>query len=351
MLTVIAEQVAQTPSAFLESPYFGMVLKAVYHATKTVLAFLQRDSVLYWPFLISTLAIAWLAWRVGRAAPDAVAKSSWRAFARSHLSRKLWWHPSARLDYRFYVVNGVVFPLLAAPLLFGEKTVANFLNSVSTALPALAAGGTPAGLAITLAFTVVFFVAYDLGRFLAHCLLHDVDCLWQFHKVHHSAEVLTPMTTFRAHPVDLLVMAWGGALVTGLVTWLFHHYIHAGITFYTFLGLHVMIWVFSLIGNLRHSQVWLSYGKTLNRWLISPAHHQLHHSADVQHRGCNRGFELAIWDRLYGTLCVPSDAPQHIQFGLGDETDGRWRSVGKLYVWPFWLLAQHVRDALRTGKA
>ena len=109
--------------------------------------------------------------------------------------------------------------------------------------------------------------------------------------------------------------------------------------------------MFSLIGNLRHSQVWLSYGKTLNRWLISPAHHQLHHSADVQHRGCNRGFELAIWDRLYGTLCVPSDAPQHIQFGLGDETDGRWRSVGKLYVWPFWLLAQHVRDALRTGKA
>ncbi len=351
MLPVTVEHAAQTPSIFLESAYFNFVLKAVYHATKTVLAFLQRDSVLYWPFLISTLAIAWLAWRVGSAAPDPGTKSSWRAFSRSHLSRELWWHPSARLDYRFYVINGVVFPLLAAPFLFGEQVVANILNSLSTTAPGLAAAGTSTGVVITLVFTVVFFVAYDLGRFLAHSLLHDVGILWEFHKVHHSAEVLTPMTTFRAHPVDLLVMAWGGALVTGLATWLFHRFVHSGITFYTFLGLHVMIWVFSLIGNLRHSQVWLSYGKTLNYWLISPAHHQLHHSAEPRHHGCNRGFELAIWDRMYGTLCVPTDVPGRLQFGLGDDTDGRWRSVGRLYLWPFRLLAKRVQGALQARRA
>ena len=41
-----------------------------------------------------------------------------------------------------------------------------------------------------LAYTVLFFIAYDFGRFVAHSLLHDIPCLWQFHKVHHSAEVL-----------------------------------------------------------------------------------------------------------------------------------------------------------------
>jgi sterol desaturase/sphingolipid hydroxylase (fatty acid hydroxylase superfamily) len=127
--------------------------------------------------------------------------------------------------------------------------------------------------------------------------------------------------------------------------------VDSGITFYTFLGLHVLIWVFSLIGNLRHSQVWLSYGSTLNHWLISPAHHQLHHSADARHRGCNRGFELAIWDRFYGTLCVPEDQAEQLRFGLGDDTDGQWRSVGRLYLWPFGLLAKRLGFALpRSGR-
>ncbi len=322
------------------------LFQAMFHATRAVLAFVQRDSVLYWPFLISTLVIAWLAWRVGQACTEPQARTSWRAFARRHLGRALWWHPSARLDYRFYIINAVLFPLLAAPLLFGEHAVAGFINSLLHTSASGQEGAASASVAMTICFTLVFFIAYDLGRFLAHCLLHDVPLLWEFHKVHHSAEVLTPFTTFRAHPVDLLVMAWGGALTTGMVTWLFHFLVDRGITFYTFLGLHVLIWVFSLIGNLRHSHVWLSYGQTFNRWLISPAHHQLHHSAEGRHLGCNRGFELAVWDRLYGTLCVPNDKPENFRLGLGDDSDGQWRSVGRLYLWPFTLMARRVRAAL-----
>ena len=114
-------------------------------------------------------------------------------------------------------------------------------------------------------------------------------------------------------------------------------YANAGIGMITFLGLHAIIWVFNLVGNLRHWQVWLSYGPTLNRWLISPAHHQLHHSIEPQHIGCNRGFEIAVWDRLYGTLRVPSNQPETFRMGLGDGTDGQWSSVGRLYLWPFAL--------------
>lgn len=322
-----------------------VLYRVVFNASKAVLAFLQRDSVLYWPFLISTLVIAWLAWRVGHASPQSESRT-WRAFSQRHLGRALWWHPSSQVDYRFYLINAVLFPMLAAPLLFGDLSVANFLNSAMQAPLMTRGSGLPVSVMATLCYTVAFFVAYDFGRFAAHCLLHDVPFLWEFHKVHHSAEVLTPFTTFRAHPVDLLIMAWGGTLAAGVVTWLFHHLVYAGITFYMFLGLHVLIWLFSLVGNLRHSQVWLSYGQRLNRWLISPAHHQLHHSAEERHRGCNRGFELAIWDRLYGTLCVPPDKPEDFRLGLGDETDGRWRSVTRLYLWPFGLAATRLRNAL-----
>src|SRR6185503_10340022 len=198
-------------------------------------------------------------------------------------------------------------------------------------------GTASAGIGVKIAYTIFFFVAYDFGRFVAHSLLHDVRILWEFHKVHHSAEVLTPMTTFRAHPIDLAVMYWVPTVTTGVVTWLFHRFVDAGIGFYTFLGLHIVMWLGNLIGNLRHWQVWLSYGQTLNRWLISPAHHQLHHSAEPRHWGCNRGFELAIWDRLYGTLYVPSNQPETFRMGLGDGTDGKWNTLGRMYLWPFQL--------------
>ena len=193
-------------------------------------------------------------------------------------------------------------------------------------------------MAIMLLYTVLFFIVYDFGRFVAHSLLHDVPALWHFHKVHHSAEVLTPMTSFRAHPIDLAVMAWVPALTTGLLTWLFHRYVCVGVTFYTYLGVHVIFFLGNLIGNLRHWQVWLSYGERLNKWLISPAHHQLHHSAEQRHWGCNRGFEIAVWDRVYGTLCVPQEDPEEFKMGLGDGTDGHWHSVWRMYLWPFMML-------------
>lgn len=319
---------------------YDSVYQVMYYLASAVLAFRQYDSDLYWPFIVSTIAIALLAWRVGPSKSGLRGAAGWREFRRRYLSRDLWWHPSARADYRYYFINAVVFPLLLGPLLFDANTIAKLLDSVVGA--AQSAGSAPSALGARVAYTLLFFVAYDFGRFVAHCLLHDVPWLWEFHKVHHSAEVLTPITSFRAHPVDLAVMAWVPALLTGFVTWIFHRWIEPGIGVYTFLGLHVLIWVFGLVGNLRHWQVWISFGATLNRWLISPAHHQLHHSAEPRHFGCNRGFGLAVWDRMYGTLYVPPDQPETFRMGLGDETDGRWRSLGRLYFWSFGLLAKRL---------
>ncbi len=307
---------------------------AVFLFTKAILFFLQRDSFLYWPFLLSTVVIGALAWRFGYAQLHAAGAATWREFQKRFLGKALWWHPSARLDYSFYFVNAVLFPMLLGPLLFNDNTVARFLDAIT----GVSAGGiTSHDITIKVLYTLLFFIAYDFGRFVSHSLLHDVPLLWEFHKVHHSAEVLTPFTSFRAHPVDLAIMAWGPAVTTGIMAWLFHRFIDNSIGVYTFLGLHVIFWIGNLIGNLRHWQGWLSYGEKLNYWLISPAHHQLHHSAEPQDRGCNRGFEIAVWDRLYGTLRIPANQPETFRMGLGDGTDGQWNSVSRLYFWPFLL--------------
>ena len=311
---------------------FIVVLTYVFTA---FLPFLQRQSQLYWPFLASTALVALLFWGVAR---EGGARLPWRDFRRRYLGRALWWHPSARADYRYYLVNTAIYPLVAGPALVTGAAIAGGLHGVLRPLAGAPHALADAGWGMTALYTLLFFVAYDFGRFVAHSALHDVPLLWEFHKPHHSAEVLTPFTAFRAHPVDLAVMAWGSAITTGIVTWAFQWLGGPTITSYQFLGMHVLLWGFNLLGNLKHWQLPISYGRVLDRWLISPAHHQLHHSAEARHFGRNRGFEIALWDRLFGTLALPRQG-EAFRMGLGDGSDGRWHRVWKLYCWPVWFAA------------
>jgi sterol desaturase/sphingolipid hydroxylase (fatty acid hydroxylase superfamily) len=317
----------------------SFLLKPLALFVQAFLPFLQQGSPLYWPFLVSTLVIAAVAWRLF-AAGSATTRPSWREFRRDYLGGAIWWHPSARADYRFYLVNAVLFPLILGPALFTGVLLAGGIDALLRPMIGAAPSATP-GIALRIFYTVVFFVAYDLGRFIAHSAQHDVPVLWEFHKVHHSAEVLTPLTAFRAHPVDLAIMSWGGAIATGIATWLFQRLFGVAISPYTFLELNVLVWGFNLLGNLKHWQVPISYGRWLDRWLISPAHHQLHHSAAPHHFGCNRGFEIALWDRLYGTLNLPKRG-ERVTFGLGDGSDGNWHRLWRLYLWSFALVARRL---------
>jgi sterol desaturase/sphingolipid hydroxylase (fatty acid hydroxylase superfamily) len=227
----------------------------------------------------------------------------------------------------------VILPALFAFVTFGDAQIVKALGQALGTRSPSSGDVESASIVARVIFTVVLFVAYDFGRFVAHSLLHDAPLLWEFHKVHHSAETLNPLTTFRAHPIDLVVMSWVPVVMTGIVTWIFNQVTANPVTFLTYLGVHILLLASNLIGTLRHTHVWVSYGPVLNKWLISPAQHQLHHSCEPQHLGCNRGFELAIWDRLYGTLYVP-ERQESFTIGLGDGTDGRWHTLARLYCWP-----------------
>jgi sterol desaturase/sphingolipid hydroxylase (fatty acid hydroxylase superfamily) len=308
--------------------------------------FLQHQSQFYWPFLVSTIVVAAVYW--GARGGAAGGRGPWAEFRHRYFGRDLWWHPSARADYRYYFANAVIYPVLVGPALWSGAAIAGGLDSVLKPLVGTSHGLGASGWPMRITFTIAFFIAYDFGRFVAHSALHDVPFLWEFHKPHHSAEVLTPVTAFRAHPVDLGVMAWGSAISTGICTALFHWLGGPAITFYQFLGMHAVLWGFNLLGNLKHWQVWISYGPVLDYWLISPAHHQLHHSAEPRHFGLNRGFEIALWDRLYGTLALPRRG-ETFRMGLGDGSDGDWHRVWKLYLWPIWFAA--LRLVGRGGSA
>ena len=65
--------------------------------------------------------------------------------------------------------------------------------------------------------------------------------------------------------------------------------------------------------------MWIAFTGIAGRILQSPAHHQLHHSANPAHFDKNLGFALALWDWAFGTLALPAKTREPIVFGIGDE--------------------------------
>jgi len=302
---------------------------------KPLLAFKQYDSFLYWPFLACALALAIIVFVINRNGGD------------KYFSRAVWGHVSAKVDYKFYYINGVLFPAIFAPLILSGAWLG---GQVQAGLVALFGdiSAPLSGAWMTALYTVVFFLAYDFGRYLAHYVQHRFDILWHFHKVHHSAQVLTPFTAFRAHPVDLIVMASFPAATTGMVNGVFNHVSGCTAGLYLFFGLHAGIFVYNLVGNLRHTHIWLGYGPLFSRIFISPAQHQIHHSIEPRHWGRNMGFGLAIWDGLFRTLYIPREH-EKFAIGLGDDTEERYHGVIGMYLQPFRDLLGQGRDGRRDS--
>ena len=110
------------------------------------------------------------------------------------------------------------------------------------------------------AITILLFLAYELGYWLNHYLSHRIPFLWEFHKVHHSATVLTPLTNFRVHPVYMCVFLNILALFIGTANG-FGDYIFGQTTHQYVLSENNVILVFFiyLYVHLQHTQLWISF--------------------------------------------------------------------------------------------
>jgi sterol desaturase/sphingolipid hydroxylase (fatty acid hydroxylase superfamily) len=181
---------------------------------------------------------------------------------------------------------------------------------------------TPSWLVIV-SFALVLFVIDDLTRYLVHRAEHRIPWLWEFHKVHHSAEVLTPLTVHRFHPVETLLLGIRGGAVSGAVTGVFFYAFPGTITPWAWFGVNAFNFAYTIFGsNLRHSHIWLSFGPRLEHVFSSPAQHQIHHSCDPAHHDRNFATALSLWDWLGGSLIVtekarPGAPPPALDFGVG----------------------------------
>lgn len=178
------------------------------------------------------------------------------------------------------------------------------------------AGGAWAAAATSLGL----YLAYELAYWVDHWLSHNVPALWEIHKVHHTAEALSPLTNFRVHPLETLKFYNIAALFTGLAAAGFDYGLGVTHGRLVLWGADaVFVATMFTTGHLLHTHVWLAFPRRLGRMLMSPAAHQIHHSTDPRHFGCNLGNTLAVFDWAFGTLRLPGPAREPLSFGVAGE--------------------------------
>ena len=219
-------------------------------------------------------------------------------------SKKIWFSKSSKADFFVFLINRVI-SITISPVLITQMVIASAIFYWLHGINWLSSGSfqnVPDYFVVFL-FTSFIFLLDDFSKYWVHRWMHKWPILWALHKVHHSAEVLTPITVYRTHPLEGIVFTLRGTFTQGVSISTFIFFFGNSVDLYTILGANILLFLFNTAGsNLRHSHIGIRYWAWLENILISPAQHQLHHSIDIKHHDKNFGAALAIWDYFFGSL-------------------------------------------------
>lgn len=262
-----------------------------------------------------------------------------KSFLSFLLPSHVWSHPSAWLDVRYFIFHHlighfVLFGVLAGCSAWTYALVTGGANLAEMARIGDAQSG-PADYLIALGYMFAFFVIGDLIAYTTHYLQHKIPVLWEFHKVHHSAEVMHPISNFREHPIDNLfykvALGAGYGAFIGLASNVLNYVPSMPAVF----GVPLLMFLFNLMGyNLRHSHIWLRWPGMWSKVFPSPAHHHVHHSCHPDHFDKNFAFMFPVWDVIFGTYIMPEDN-KDVKFGVAGMKSGEMDTCTKLYLVPF----------------
>ena len=153
---------------------------------------------------------------------------------------------------------------------------------------------------------LVSVVILDGVIYLQHVMFHAVPLFWRLHRVHHADLDFDVTTGARFHPVEILL----SMLIKFAVIILLGPPIAAVVIFEVLLNATAMF---------NHSNVHLPAGlDAVLRWVIvTPDMHRVHHSHLGYEANSNFGFNLSVWDRLFGTYrSQPEEGHEGMVIGI-----------------------------------
>lgn len=156
-----------------------------------------------------------------------------------------------------------------------------------------------------------------------HYLTHKLPLLWRCHVVHHADLDLSATTALRFHFAELLLSVpfrLAQVRVLGVSPSAFR------------------LWQRLLFASVifHHSNIRLpiEWERRLNRWIVTPRMHGIHHSIVREETDSNWSSGLTVWDWLHGTL--RRDVPQQaITIGVPAYREPKQVTLAKTIAMPF----------------
>jgi len=157
---------------------------------------------------------------------------------------------------------------------------------------------------------VLTLLAMDLAIWLQHLATHKIPLLWRLHRVHHADRDVDVTTAIRFHPVEI---ALSMVIKIGLVYAL-------GAPVAAVIAFEVVLNGMAMFnhGNVRMPR---RLEPVLRAVIVTPDMHRVHHSVLRDEHDANYGFNLSVWDRIFGTY-VPEPSAGHLGMTLGLD---RWQ--------------------------
>lgn len=168
-------------------------------------------------------------------------------------------------------------------------------------------------------------VLLDLAIYWQHRLFHLIPWFWRMHRVHHADPHFDTTTALRFHPFEIII----SMLIKLAVVALLGPPPLAVLLFEVILNATAMF---------NHGNVSLPPGiERRLRWLlVTPDLHRIHHSHHGGEMNRNFGFNLSVWDWLFGSFAAqPRDGHAGMTIGLDQFRSARAQWLDRLLLQPF----------------
>jgi sterol desaturase/sphingolipid hydroxylase (fatty acid hydroxylase superfamily) len=133
---------------------------------------------------------------------------------------------------------------------------------------------------------MLYLVALDFFAYWLHRAQHASSMWWQLHSLHHAQLELTMWSDNRNHVLDDLLRHLLQAFLAQLIGVPPAQYV-------------AIVALSQLIESFQHANLRLWFGRSGERFLISPCFHRRHHTPDGARS--NFGVLFPWWDMLFGT--------------------------------------------------
>ncbi len=171
---------------------------------------------------------------------------------------------------------------------------------------------------------LIAIIVLDLAIYLQHVLFHAAPLLWRLHRMHHQDLDFDVTTGARFHPIEILLSMGIKLMVIAALG----PSAAAVLVFEALLNGMAMF-------NHANAKLPLGLDAILRMFVVTPDMHRVHHSVLPNETNSNFGFNLSVWDRLFGTYrAQPAAGHEAMTIGIEQFREPRELWLDRLLLQP-----------------